>query len=190
MKKKILILVIAIICFIPSVVYAEKIEVKLSKCVDGDTARFIIDNKEYSTRFLAVDTPEVKHPKKKVEPFGKAASNYTCKRLENAKKIELEYDSNSTKQDKYGRILAWVYVDDSLLQKELVKKGYAKVAYLYGDYKYTKSLQLLEKKAKSNKVGLWSDNKISSDDSGNLISVDEILEKLFKYIRKEIKSML
>ena len=102
----------------------------------------------------------------------------------------MEYDPNSTKQDKYGRILAWVYVDDSLLQKELVKKGYAKVAYLYGDYKYTKSLQLLEKKAKSNKVGLWSDNKNLNNDSDSLISIDEILEKLFKYIRKEIKSML
>ena len=189
MKRNFLILVIAIICFLPSVVYAKE-QVKLSKCVDGDTARFIIDNKEYRTRFLAIDTPEVKHPKKKVEPFGKEASNYTCKRLENAKKIELEYDPNSTKQDKYGRILAWVYVDDSLLQKELVKKGYAKVAYLYGDYKYTKSLQLLEKKAKSNKVGLWSDNKNLNNDSDSLISIDEILEKLFKYIRKEIKSML
>ena len=88
MKRNFLILVIAIICFLPSVVYAKE-QVRLSKCVDGDTARFIIDNKEYSTRFLAIDTPEVKHPKKKVEPFGKEASNYTCKRLENAKKIEL-----------------------------------------------------------------------------------------------------
>ena len=185
MKK--FILLFSIMFLLPIVVNAESDTVKLSKCVDGDTARFIIAGKEYSTRFLAIDTPETKHPKKKVEPYGKEASNYTCNSLENAKKIVLEYDKNSTKEDKYGRRLAWVFVDGELLQEKLVKKGYAKVAYLYGDYKYTEELKKVEKNAKNKKFGVWS-NTTSEDTTDNIL--DEILEKIFKYIRKEIKSML
>lgn len=189
MKKKITIGVMLGLFLFSYHVFAKEDTATLSKCVDGDTAKFIIEGGEYSTRFLAIDTPETKHPKKGVEPFGKEASNYTCKRLKNAKKIVLEYDDNATKEDKYGRRLAWIYVDDSLLQKELVKKGYAKVAYLYGDYKYTSSLKSAEKQAKIKKIGIWSDEgKKKKDDIS--ISVNEILKKLYQYVRKEIKNML
>lgn len=189
MKKKILLILVFSIFLFPNKVLAQQEEVIFSKCVDGDTAKFIINGKVYSTRFLAIDTPETKHPKKKVEPFGKEASNYTCKRLKEAKKITLEYDDDSPKEDKYGRRLAWIFVDDSLLQKELIKKGYAKVAYLYGEYKYTNTLKMVEKKSKINKNGIWSNNKNESSIDAKL-SINEILKKLYQYVRKEIKSML
>lgn len=114
-------------------------EVKLDKCVDGDTARFFIDNKSQSVRFLAIDTPEMN------TNAGKIAADYTCNKLKNAEKIELEYDPNSDKKDKYNRHLGWIFIDDELLQVDLVKNNYAKVAYLYGDYKYTHLLVSKEK---------------------------------------------
>lgn len=49
-----------------------------------------------------------------------------------------------------------MFVDDELLQEQLIQKGYAKVAYLYGDYKYTGRLQEAEKKAKAERLGIWS----------------------------------
>lgn len=186
--KKLLSLIVFIILILPVGVFAKNDVVELSKCVDGDTAKFIINGREYSTRFLAIDTPEVKHPKKGVEPYGKEASRYTCDRLKSAKEIVLEYDSNSTKEDKYGRRLAWVFVDKELLQEKLISKGYAKVAYLYDDYKYTKKLQGKEKIAKSNKVGIWSDDEYIYKNDDSLL--EKIFDKLLRYIRKEIKSML
>lgn len=191
MKKWILFLSLCF-CLCPNIVFAERDSVSLSKCVDGDTAKFIINHKEYSTRFLAIDTPETKHPKKGVEPFGKEASNYTCNALKNASQIVLEYDSSSTKEDKYGRKLAWIFVDGELLQKKLIEKGYAKVAYLYGDYKYTNQLKKAESLAKQKKIGIWGDSDPSLEDSSHDLSthLSEILEKIFQYIRKEIKSML
>ncbi len=137
----------------------EKQKVTFSDCVDGDTAKVILDNEEIKIRFLAIDTPETKHPTKGEEPFGKEASNYTCERLKNANKIEIELDSNSDKKDKYERYLVWVFVDNSLLQDDLISKGYAKVAYLYDDYKYTHTLQESEKIAKEQKLGVWNDYK-------------------------------
>ena len=49
--------------------------------------KFLINGKEETVRFLAVDTPESVHPKKDLEYYGKEASNYTCNALKNAKKI-------------------------------------------------------------------------------------------------------
>lgn len=135
---------------------AKTIEVEFSDCVDGDTAKFVYNDEIITTRFLAIDTPETKHPTKGVEPYGIEASEYTCNRLKNAEIIQLEYDDDSDKLDKYNRHLVWVFVDDNLLQKELVSKGYASVAYLYGDYKYTKILEEEEQDAEENKLGIWS----------------------------------
>ena len=189
MKKYLYLIFILGIFLVPIKVLAESEEVTLSRCVDGDTARFNINGKVYSTRFLAIDTPETVKPNTKVQPWGKEASNYTCSQLKKASKIVLEYDSNSTKEDKYGRRLAWVFVDDKLLEDELVSKGYAKVAYLYGNYKYTDLIKKKEQIAKNQKIGIWSNSSPSSNDDIKLLK-NEILKKLYKYIRKELKSML
>ena len=157
MKKKI-ILLICLMFLIPGIVKAnEKEEVKFKSCVDGDTANFILKKKEIKVRFLAINTPEIKHGEKKEEFYGREAADYTCNKLKKAKKIELEYDDGSEKTDKYGRYLAWIIVDNKNLQKDLVKNGYAEVKYLYGDYAYTKELKKLEAKAKQEKLGMWKD---------------------------------
>ena len=46
---------------------------------------------------------------------------------------------------------------------------------------------MIEKSAKSKKLGVWSDS-IYEENTDSIL--DEILEKIFKYVRKEIKSML
>ncbi len=132
----------------------EKTEASLIDCVDGDTAIFNIEGKETKFRFLAIDTPETVHPTKKEEPFGKEASNYTCTKLKNAKTITIEYEEE--KIDKYGRNLGWIWTDGNLLQKELIAEGLGEVAYIYGNYKYTRILCETEQEAIENQKGIWS----------------------------------
>ena len=177
--KKVIVLMIGLFLFIPHNVLAknDKIVVTLSKCVDGDTAWFISNGEKIKTRFLAIDTPESTN---KIEPYGKEASEYTCKVLTNASKIEIEYDSNSDKLDKYGRHLVWVFVDGNLLQEQIIDEGLAEVAYLYGDYKYTSILEKAEKSAKKNKVGMWSDE--TEDDTSYLYLVLIVLGIIIIYI--------
>lgn len=134
-----------------------KIEVKYNKSVDGDTAKFELDGKEITVRFLGIDTPETVHPTKGEEPYGKEASNYTKGKLENAHKIEIEYDENASETDKYERPLVWVWVDDTLLQEELISNGLARTYMLQDNYKYAWMLQENEEKAKEEKVGIWSE---------------------------------
>lgn len=157
--KKLVLIVCLFFCSIGGVNAARSIDVKFSSCVDGDTAKFVYKKEIITARFLAIDTPETKHPKKGVEPFGKESSEYTCNRLKEAKEIKLEFDDDSDEKDKYDRYLVWVFVDEELLQKELVSKGLASVAYLYGDYKYTEELESLEQVAEEKKVGIWSINQ-------------------------------
>ena len=153
MKRIIFILLLFFISF--NVYASEKIEVKFSKCVDGDTAWLIKDEKEIKVRFLAIDAPEVGEQE---EPFGKEASEFTCNKLKYAKKIEIEYDDNALEKDKYERHLVWIFVDDRLLQDEIVRNGWAEVTYLYGDYKYIDRLKQSESVAKRNSLNIWSNN--------------------------------
>lgn len=127
----------------------EKIEVKLSKCVDGDTAWFIKDNKEIKYRFLGIDSPEVE------DEYGKISTDYVCEKLSNANKIEIKYDEVGYKKDKYNRQLVWVFIDNELLQTKILEKGLAKVKYIYANYEYLDKLYETEDLAIENKVGLW-----------------------------------
>jgi len=102
----------------------------LEKCTDGDTASFKINDITYKTRFLYIDTPESTNS---IEPFGKQASEFTCGFLKSGS-ITLETDGNEL-FDKYNRLLAWVWVDDKLLQEEIAKAGLVEDFYDYGDYK-------------------------------------------------------
>lgn len=157
--KKALLFFIVFFILNESVFALNKNEVTFSKCIDGDTARVILNNEEIKIRFLAIDTPETKHPQKKVELFGQEASDFTCTALRKAHKIEIEYDNNSDKLDKYDRHLVWIFVDNELLQSQLIEKGLAKVAYLYNNYKYTFLLEKKEILAKRNQIGIWSNKK-------------------------------
>ena len=135
----------------------ERIEVTYSESVDGDTAKFKLKEETIIVRFLGIDTPETVHPSLGEQPYGKEASNYTKEKLQNANKIEMEYDSNSLKTDKYGRHLAWIWVDDSLLQEELIREGLAQTYMLQDNYTYAWILQEKQEEAKEEKVGIWSE---------------------------------
>ena len=189
MKNKIILLLI--IAIFPTSIFAKE-KVKLVKCIDGDTAIFKIGKEEEKVRFLAINTPE--NSKDKKETYGEEASNYTCKKLTNAEKIELEYDPNSDKRDKYGRILAWVFIDDKLLQEDLVAKGYAEIKYVYKDYLYVEKLEKREAKAKEKKLRMWSDYEEKEEEidikSEILNYFKDILEKISKKILEKIENML
>ena len=167
---------------IPLNVFAStKEKVILYKCVDGDTARFLLNKEEIKVRFIGIDTPESVKPNEEVQRFGKSAANYTCKKLKNADKIEIEYEPKAEKNDKYGRTLAYVFVDDKLIEELIVKNGYAKVKYIKEDYKYYDKLINAELKAIKNKKGIYSDSEYTEE---------EIEKNIVKYIKKYCKKLL
>lgn len=156
MRRYFILVIIFLFSFL-NFVYGKE-EVSYYSCVDGDTIKIMYNGDVVKVRLLAVDTPESVKSGSYVEYYGREASVYTCNRVKEADKLELEFDFNSDMYDKYDRLLAWVFIDGNLLQEELVENGYAEVAYLYGDYMYTDILLLKEKEARKNKIGIWKDN--------------------------------
>lgn len=150
---------------------ANKIKVELVEIVDGDTAKFKMDGKQIKVRFLGINTKETVDPEIGEEAWGKEASDFTKEKLKNATKIELEFDSSADEKDKYDRYLAWIWVDDVLLQNLLVEKGLAENYMLQNNYKYAGMLQESEEVSKNNKLGIWSDetNNIQNNKNENQI---------------------
>jgi endonuclease YncB( thermonuclease family) len=99
--------------------------VTLTRCIDGDTARFSEDGgaTDFSVRFLGIDTPEIGRNE---EPWGRAASDFVCERLSNAFTIVLERNFEGPLRDTYGtRYLAFVWYDGRLINLELIELSYA-----------------------------------------------------------------
>lgn len=129
------------------------------KCIavaDGDTLTL----EDLGTvRFIGVDTPEKNHPELPVQFMSQEASAFT-KGLCLGKNIRLEYDVfDRNKRGKYGRILAYLYLEDgTFIQKQLLIKGYAAAYTKYPFAEKRKNRFLAwEQKAKQARLGLWSD---------------------------------
>ena len=183
--KKIVIIFFCFVCFLTNV-YAERKEVTFESCVDGDTIKVLIDGKKTTVRFLAVDTPETKHPKKGVEPYGKEASDYTCNRVKDAKKLEIEYDKGSSKTDKYERALGWIFVDDSLLQKEEEKAKEAKLGVWSDEVQKETNNTTTEVKDTKDTSSVEEKSFIEKIVDKVLDSIKDAINKLFKKIKKTI----
>ena len=173
--KKIVLTLSIFLLFLSSV--SAKETVKYVACIDGDTFKVFIDNEIKTIRLLAVDTPETAKSDKEADYYADEASEYTCKRIKQAKKIVLEYDPNSDKHDKYDRVLAWVFLDGDLLQSDLVENGYAKVAYLYNDYKYTDMLIKKQELASAKNIGVWNSNAKTKYENKETTKINELDEK-------------
>ncbi|MFC7391587.1 thermonuclease family protein [Scopulibacillus cellulosilyticus] len=131
------------------------VKAKVIKVIDGDTIKVRLNEKEETVRFLLVDTPETHHPRLGVQPYGPEASQFTHKLLD-GKTADLELAVGGGR-DKYGRVLAYVYVDGKSVEEELLKRGLARVAYVYPpNTKYVDEYRAIQKKAQKKGIGIWS----------------------------------
>lgn len=123
-----------------------------TRAVDGDTIIVKMKGTEERVRLIGVDTPETVHPEKPVAFFGKEASAFT-KRMAEGKRVRLEYDWQE--RDKYGRLLAYVYLEDgTFLNAEIIKRGYG-FAYTRFPFKDLDKFRKYEREARENIRGLW-----------------------------------
>ncbi len=130
---------------------------KVVKVIDGDTFSVSSDNQTLKVRVLGINTPETVDPRRKVECFGKEASD-KAKSLLTGQTVKLETDPTQDDKDKYGRLLRYVYLPNNKdYGLEMIKSGYA-YEYTYDlPYKYQNEYKSAQIEAERAKVGLWSD---------------------------------
>lgn len=128
---------------------------KVTRVVDGDT--FWIDNdtdEGQKIRMIGIDAPESRNVFKKVKAHYGDQSKAYLEKLLTGKKVRLEYDI--IRKDKYGRTLAYVYLEDGrLLNALLIQKGYAQVLTVPPNVKHAEHLNRLQQQARNKRRGLW-----------------------------------
>ncbi|OBA08379.1 endonuclease [Bacillus subtilis] len=140
----------------------ELVDVTLDRAVDGDTIKVSYNGNVDTVRYLLIDTPETKKPNSCVQPYGEDASKRN-KELVNSGKLQLEFDKGD-RRDKYGRLLAYVYVDGKSVEETLLKEGLARVAYVYEpNTRYIEQYRKDEQEAKTEKLSIWSKNGYVTD---------------------------
>ncbi len=138
---------------------------------------------EYKVRMIGINTPETVDPRKEVECFGREASA-KAKEILTGKIVRLDLDPSQQKFDRYNRLLAYVYVVQSVggivatisadatatgttatpnlfFNKYMIENGFA-YEYTYGTpYVFQKEFKSAEQAARDAGRGLWGNSLTS-----------------------------
>src|SRR5262245_11374581 len=90
---------------------------------DGDTIDVRIDGRVERVRYIGIDAPEVAHEGTGAAPGGEAAARVN-RSLLRGRHVRLELDQEL--RDRYGRLLAYVWADGTMVNLEMVRLGYAR----------------------------------------------------------------
>jgi micrococcal nuclease len=131
---------------------AGPIEGTVVRVVDGDTIYVQLADRVEKIRYIGVNTPEIHHPIKGEEPGGREAADVN-RRIAGGQRVRLELDVRT--RDRYGRLLAYVWVGDTMLNAELVRLGYAQVMTVPPNVRYQDLFVKLQREARDAGRGLW-----------------------------------
>ncbi|QKQ97962.1 nuclease [Candidatus Nanohaloarchaea archaeon] len=138
----------------------------LIEVVDGDTIDVESGGQEITIRLLGVDAPETNSAntpqefglrdtfsnRRCLESYGERAAEFLEQKLDS--QIKYRTDSSADRRGEYGRLLAYVYEDNSSVNRLLVEKGLARV--YTGKFSREGIYLRQEKQAKRKEKGLWS----------------------------------
>jgi len=118
----------------------------VSSVTDGDTFRC---RGNLRVRLIGVDSPESGQT-----PYGAAARTALLRLLPPGSIVRLELDVAPA--DRYGRTLAYVWADTSLVNEVMVREGWAVLLTVPPNVKYAERLQRAQNEARAQHAGLWS----------------------------------
>ena len=140
---------------------------QVERVVDGDTidlSRRLDRNAEdrddegvqrIRVRLMGVDTPETVKPDHPVQPWGPEATEFT-KRFVAGGSVRLRLDKE--RLDRYGRVLGYLYVDDVMLNEQLLVAGLARAQL---KFRYSKAMKRrfreAQEQAQIDRKGIWSE---------------------------------
>ena len=120
----------------------------VTEVVDGDT--FYLGNGD-KIRMLGINTPE------SGRPYAQEATDFLTNMIL-GKEVSLVNDSKNDDSDSYGRLLAHVYVDDTFVNYEIIKAGYAFWYPYTSGTDFDTEYEEAQDYASNNMVGLWTES--------------------------------
>jgi micrococcal nuclease len=152
----------------PLSVFPQNDTLTVIRATDGDTLQ--LSNGE-KVRLIGIDTPESSnnsklrrdakktgHDASEIIRMGKEAAAFT-RSLVQGKRVRLELDVRQ--RDKYGRLLAYVYLEDgTFVNAEIMKAGYAQIMTIPPNVKHQDLFLGFQKEAREKGRGLWGDKAL------------------------------
>jgi micrococcal nuclease len=126
------------------------------KVTDGDTISVMVNGTKEKVRLIGIDTPETKKPDTPVQCFGPEASAYTTSLLPSGTEVRLERDVEP--RDKYGRLLAYVYLasDHTFVNLQIIREGYARLLTIPPNVAHSQEFVTAARAAEAGDIGLWA----------------------------------
>ena len=151
---------LAIVLLIPGCAAGERappetrgVEVPVLKVTDGDTIHVRYSGHDERVRLIGVNTPEVPWYGGRGQCFGVDAGLYARHRL-SGRTVALAFDV--ARRDRYGRLLAYVYLGPELFNLTLVRLGYAVADPVPPDTAMAGRFASAEAEARGAGRGLWA----------------------------------
>ena len=139
---------------------------RVTRVVDGDTLKVTISGRTDTVRVIGLDTPESVKPGTPVECFALQASAEAKLLLPAGSAIRLQADPTQATRDRYGRLLAHVWLADGTLFAERMIRGGFGIHYIYEGVPsvYANRLAAAEVAARAALRGLWSPSTCAGND--------------------------
>jgi len=143
---------------------------------DGDTVKVRFeDGSERKVRLIGIDSPEIEDKRDDVRFSAYIAKRFSFDHLYR-KEVRLSFDWE--REDKYGRLLAYVWFDEAVLFNEFIlKEGFAHVFLKFPfNEEYRQRFVRAERTARKHQSGLWQNEPLPS------VSASEARANIGKYI--------
>jgi micrococcal nuclease len=126
----------------------------VTRVVEGDTVYAEVGGRLEAVRYLGVNAPRIEHPTRGTDLYAMVAREAN-RRLVEGKWIRLVFDGQP--RDRFGRLLAYVWVDDVFVNAALTHLGFAEAAATTTVTRYGEYFRSLETGARQDARGLWRD---------------------------------
>jgi micrococcal nuclease len=143
---------LALLLALPAAAAPPALEATVVRVVDGDTIQVRIGSRLEKVRYIGVNTPELHHPRRGEEPGGREAAAVN-RGLVAGRHVRLELDVRT--RDRYGRLLAYVWIGSTMVNAELVRLGYAQVMTVPPNVRHQALFVRLQREARAGHRGLW-----------------------------------
>lgn len=126
---------------------------QVTRVIDGDTVVVrLADGREERVRLIGVDTPELNHGGTP-EPLAVEATAFAQHYLL-GRDVILELDLGH--RDRFGRLLAHLWLDNTLFNLTLIEHGYAVLMTIPPNIRYVDHLLAAQERARAAQRGLWA----------------------------------
>jgi len=124
----------------------------VTRVYDGDTIEVELRGDRERVRYIGIDTPERDDDRPRIRELAGLATEAN-RTLVQGQTVQLEFDRE--RRDRYGRLLAYVTIGETLVNEWLVAEGFAEARDYPPNLRYQTRLDAAEREARAARLRLW-----------------------------------